>query len=140
MATVTFYPAGHISDSRLVYAVIAARYEDQWVFCRHKDRQTWEIPGGHRETGECIEEAAARELWEETGAIEAKITPVCIYQVNQEERCGMLFFARIKELGQLPVESEIRECRLFHSLPENLTYPGIQPQLFEKAKESLQSD
>ena len=140
MATVTFYPAGHISDSRLVYAVIAARYEDQWVFCRHKDRQTWEIPGGHRETGECIEEAAARELWEETGAIEAKITPVCIYQVNQEERCGMLFFARIKELGQLPVESEIRECRLLHSLPENLTYPGIQPRLFEKAKESLKSD
>ena len=140
MATVTFYPAGHISDSRLVYAVIAARYEDQWVFCRHKDRQTWEIPGGHRETGECIEEAAARELWEETGAIEAKITPVCIYQVNQEERCGMLFFARIKELGQLPVESEIRECRLLHRLPENLTYPGILPQLFEKAKESLQSD
>ena len=58
MATVTFYPAGHISDSRLVYAVIAARYEDQWIFCRHKDRQTWEIPGGHREAGECIEEAA----------------------------------------------------------------------------------
>ena len=27
----------------------------KWVFCRHKERNTWEIPGGHREMGEAIE-------------------------------------------------------------------------------------
>ena len=140
MATVTFYPAGHISDSRLIFAVIAARYKEQWLFCRHKDRQTWEIPGGHREAWEHIEDAARRELWEETGALEAQIRPVCIYQVNQEERCGMLFLAQIKSLGQIPAESEIMECQLFDSLPDALTYPGIQPKLFEKAKEYLNAD
>ena len=140
MTKVTFYPAGHIPDSRLVFAVIAARYEDRWLFCRHKDRQTWEIPGGHREAGETVEEAAARELWEETGAMEAEITPLCIYQVEQQERCGMLFFAQITKLGPLPAESEIAECRLWDSLPDDLTYPGIQPALFEKAKEYLSHD
>ena len=134
MLTVTFYPEECISDSRLVFAVVAARYEAQWIFCRHKDRHTWEIPGGHREPGESIEEAARRELWEETGALEAKIVPVCAYQVNQEERCGMLFFAQITKLGQIPPESEMKECRLSDLLPQNLTYPGIQPQLFERVQ------
>jgi len=38
------------------------------VFCKHKDRDTFEFPGGHREKDEKIEETAKRELWEETGA------------------------------------------------------------------------
>lgn len=39
----------------------------KWVFCRHKDRDTYEIPGVHRESGETIFETAKRELMEETG-------------------------------------------------------------------------
>ena len=36
-------------DALLKFAVIAARSEGKWVFCRHKERTTLEIPGGHRE-------------------------------------------------------------------------------------------
>ena len=37
---------------------------------RHKDRSTFEIPGGHIEDGEDYISCAKRELYEETGAKE----------------------------------------------------------------------
>ena len=66
-------------DKPLKYAVICARCNGKWVFCKHKERDTYEIPGGHREDGEDIEATAKRELWEETGAKDFDICPVCIY-------------------------------------------------------------
>ena len=65
MAKVTFFEPGTLEDRLLEFAVIAARYEEHWVFVRHRCRDTWEIPGGHREPGETVEEAARRELWED---------------------------------------------------------------------------
>ena len=59
---ITFYQPASIADGLLKYAVIVARYKDKWVFGRHKQRDTWEIPGGHREPGETIEQTALREL------------------------------------------------------------------------------
>lgn len=41
---------------------------------------------------------------------------------------GRLFFARIKEFGQLP-NSEISEVKWYDSPPINLTYIEIQPKL-----------
>ena len=43
------------ADKPLKYAVICARYNGKWVFCKHKNRDTYEIPGGHREDSEDIE-------------------------------------------------------------------------------------
>lgn len=124
---VTLYNEGEIPDERLKYAVIAARYDGKWIFCRHGKRDTWEIPGGHREAGETIEETARRELWEETGALEFDLSPVCAYGVDA---LGMLFFADVKKLDSIPKTSEIAEICFSEKLPENLTYPAIQPRLF----------
>ena len=70
---VNFYES--VSDGRLKYAVIAARYNGKWVWCRHRERATFEIPGGHREAGENISDTARRELYEETGAVRYDIFP-----------------------------------------------------------------
>ena len=80
MTKVTFYKPDKTADEKLKFAVIAARYQDKWVFCRHKQRTTWEIPGGHRDPDEVIEETARRELAEETGAVDADIHTVAVYE------------------------------------------------------------
>lgn len=127
MENVTFCDRTAVEDRLFKYAVIAARYKGQWIFCRHWKRDTWEIPGGHIEPGETLEQAARRELYEETGALEAAIVPVSAYKVDDY---GMLFFAEVEKLGPLNMDYEIGEISFGTVLPEALTYPGIQPALF----------
>lgn len=134
---VNFYNT--VEDHLLKFAVIISRYQGKWVFCKHKDRSTYEIPGGHREPGESITETAQRELQEETGAVQYALTPVCVYsvegknRVNQtgEETFGMLYFAEIRQFED-ELHSEMAYIRLFEDLPTEWTYPLIQPLLIEE--------
>lgn len=137
MTEVRFYE--NIDDKLLKFAVIISKAKDKYVFCKHRDRDTWEVPGGHREAGEDIMDTARRELYEETGALEFSIKPVCVYSVtaldnlNGEESFGMLFFAHINRF-ETELHSEIEKIALTDGLPEKLTYPDIQPHLMEEAK------
>jgi len=135
---VNFYDIDTVTDYNFKYAVIVAKYKEKWVFVRHKNRNTWEIPGGHKEEYENIINTASRELFEETGAVKFSLIPVCVYSVSREniETFGKLFYSDINSLGNLP-ESEIAEVDLFDDLPDNLTYPYIQPFLFEKVENFL---
>lgn len=137
MTEVKFYES--IEDELLRFAVIISRTQNKYIFCKHKDRDTWEIPGGHREQGENILDAAKRELYEETGALEFNIEPVCVYSVtapdnyNGEESFGMLFFADIK-CFEAELHSEIEKIEIMDELPERWTYPDIQPHLINEAE------
>lgn len=123
-------------DGKLKFAVILARSGGKWVFCRHRDRTTLEIPGGRREPGERIEETASRELREETGAAAFSIRPVCIYSVvrdDAEESFGALYAAEITSFEK-ELHSEIEKIILLDNPPEsNWTYPDIQPHLLKEA-------
>ena len=84
MLEVNFYE--RVDDKRLKFAVIISKTDNKWIFCKHKERDTYEIPGGHREENETIMETARRELMEETGAVNFHITPVCVYSVRGKKR------------------------------------------------------
>ncbi|MFR2793562.1 MAG: NUDIX domain-containing protein [Eisenbergiella sp.] len=76
-------------------------------------RDTYEVPGGHREIGENILGTAKRELKEET--------------------FGMLFVADIISFeGEL--YSEIEKIIITEKLLDKWTYPLIQPKLLEEVK------
>lgn len=136
MVNIKYYELDTLPNNRLKIAIIMARYKDKWILVRHKARSTWEIPAGHREMNEDIGSAASRELIEETGAKDFSITPVSIYGVLDKgiESFGQLFYADIKSLGKLP-DFEIEEIGLFETMPKNITYPLVQPQIFKRIEE-----
>ena len=119
---------------RQKYAVIIAVYEDCLLWCRHRERHSWEVPGGHIENDETALQAAARELQEETGAVDYTLTPVCWYSAWRKgdvpHSCGLLCMAEVERMGEL--QSEIAEVRTFEATPSSLTYPEIQPFLIEE--------
>jgi 8-oxo-dGTP pyrophosphatase MutT (NUDIX family) len=130
----------HVDDNKLKFAVIIAKSQEKWVFCKHKSRDTLEVPGGHREPGEEILTTAKRELQEETGAVKFNIKPICIYSVtgknggyDADETFGMLYFADILEFDE-ELHSEIEKIIIMDQLPDNWTYPLIQPKLLEYAQ------
>ncbi|GAA0180929.1 NUDIX domain-containing protein [Clostridium sediminicola] len=137
MLKVNFYELDTIEDDKLLFAVIMAKFNGHWIYVRHKKRYTWEIPGGHREINENITDTASRELFEETGAKKFNLTPVCIYSVEKDETVdytksfGQLFYSEVETLDELP-DSEIKEIKLLDDMPDDLTYPLIQPFLHKK--------
>ncbi|WP_066501946.1 NUDIX hydrolase [Abyssisolibacter fermentans] len=138
MLKVDFYDLNEIDDSMLEFVVIEAIYDNKWLFVQHKERQTWEIPGGHIEKEENPDQAAYRELYEETGAEDFNIIPVCIYSVenNKQKSYGKLYFSLIKKLGELP-DFEIKKVSTFDYMPKDITYPQIQPYLHNKVIETI---
>ncbi len=137
MTEVRFLNQNEIDDSTLGFAVVAARYGGQWLFSRHHLRSTWELPGGHREPEERIDNTASRELREETGAEDVILEQVCVYELSGDlNGRGMLYFADVRSPGELPL-SEISEVRLFDRAPDSWTYPEVHPLLFRKVQEWL---
>ncbi len=133
MPEIQFYPA--LPDGIFpLFSVILAKKGGKWVLARQKTRNTWEFPGGHIEPGETPEDAARRELWEKTGAVRYDLQFFCAYSVTGDpidgvdNNFGMLYLAEIDSFDTLP-PMEMAETRLFDELPQNMTYPQLQPKM-----------
>ena len=141
--TVKRWELGSIADDQLTFAVSVATMDGQYLFCRHSERTTWECPGGHIEAGEAPLEAARRELYEETGALQYRIRPLFDYHADNssakpgDHAAGQVFLAEIETIGPMP-EYEMAETSLWDSHPpiEELTYPAILPILFRKIQDN----
>ncbi len=141
---VQFYES--VEDELLEFAVIVSKSKGKWVFCKHKERNTYEVPGGHRERAETILEAAKRELMEETGALAFSIIPICVYSVTGktrvnrtgEESYGMLYYAEIESFEE-QLHSEMEKIALFDEFQGEWTYPAIQPLLVDEVRRRLKN-
>lgn len=129
------HPYGTLSDLSFVVTLL---FDGSSIWLsRHRERRTWETQGGHIEIGETPIQAAMRELYEESGATDYLMRPLCHYSVVGDDRqtsCGAVFVADLRRRESLPM-SEIAEIRLFPELPASgfLTYPDITPVLYARA-------
>jgi 8-oxo-dGTP diphosphatase len=119
-------------------SVIIAKDNDGYVMVQHKERDTWECPGGHVEKGETPLEAAKRELFEESGAIDYTIAEICDYSIliNDVPTMVRLFYSEIESYSN-KLFHEIETVKSFREIPKNLTYPIIHPILVDEVNRRL---
>lgn len=122
-----------LSDVELTRVVCVAKYKNKFIYCKHKDRDTYELPGGHIEEGETWQDALKREMYEETGAIDLEYKPICLYKISTY---GILCYVDIKKLDKLP-NLEIERIELFDDEPDNLTYKEAHSLFFKTVKDKL---
>src|SRR5699024_1419483 len=83
------------------HVFVICQYNGRWLLTHHRDRGL-EFPGGKVETGETAEEAAIREVMEETGGVVTAIHYLAQYQVKgkSETIIKNVYYAHIKQLEQ----------------------------------------
>ncbi|SFJ39229.1 8-oxo-dGTP diphosphatase [Halobacillus dabanensis] len=100
---------------------VICRYKEQWLLTKHKDRGL-EFPGGKVEEGETAEEAAVREVREETGAEISQLSYIGQYHVDGKGGTVVknVYFAIIDVLDDQEHYFETYGPVLFRHLPRNL--------------------
>lgn len=101
---------------------IICKLENQWLLTKHKNRGL-EFPGGKVEAGETPEEAAVREVQEETGGLIKTLTYVGQYYVKgkTEHVAKNIYFAEVSLLMKQSDYLETEGPVLLEELPEQIT-------------------
>ena len=125
------------AEETLKYVIVAAFCDGKLVFCKQKERETLELPGGHIEPGETALDAAKRELYEETGITDIKdIFPIASYRAQSTTDVtrgayGMLYVAEVGTIPPKLPDFEMEETRLFDISPYKTGWNWVLPELPE---------
>ena len=81
------------------HVLVICQYEDKWLLTKHRVRGL-EFPGGKCESGETIEQAAHREVYEETGALINSLKWIAEYKVTDTKGSFLkgVFYAQVKNI------------------------------------------
>ncbi|NCU17796.1 RNA deprotection pyrophosphohydrolase [Pallidibacillus pasinlerensis] len=86
-------------NDKIKHVLVITKYKNSWLFTKHKKRGL-EFPGGKVEADETLEEAAMREVYEETGGFVKKLYPIGQYEVSgkDEDFYKKVYFAEIEKI------------------------------------------
>lgn len=75
-----------VENQKFLSTICVVKKDDSYLFCKREDNGLWVLPGGGVEAGETLEEAAKRELFEETGlkADELKLRANWIFKIGKK--------------------------------------------------------
>lgn len=81
------------------HVLVITQYQGQWVLTHNRERGI-EFPGGKREIGETIEEAAIREVYEETGGDVSNLYFLGQYKVHDVTKpfVKSIYYTELSEL------------------------------------------
>ncbi|UOQ85355.1 RNA deprotection pyrophosphohydrolase [Gracilibacillus salinarum] len=111
----------HPFDPEPRHVWVICRFEEKWLLTKHKNRGL-EFPGGKVEKNETPEEAAIREVWEETGGEVAHIEYIGQYYVSgkREQLAKNIYFATVKALQKQDNYFETEGPVLLEQLPATI--------------------
>jgi 8-oxo-dGTP diphosphatase len=104
------------------HVLVICQLQDEWLLTTHKQRGL-EFPGGKIESDETLEEAARREVYEETGAILGELKFLAEYRVSEPKGAFVksVFLGKVKRVeetssyyetdGPVVVEGNLLELR-----------------------------
>ncbi|MHA6252300.1 RNA deprotection pyrophosphohydrolase [Oceanobacillus sp. CAU 1775] len=100
---------------------VICRYKGRWLLTKHKERGL-EFPGGKVEEGETAEQAAIREVHEETGGIVEEIHYIGQYYVDGKRDYVIknIYFAKINRLIEQETYYETDGPELLDNIPKDV--------------------
>lgn len=117
--TLSFEDHPFSKDPRHVWVI--CRYKNKWLLTKHKERGM-EFPGGKVEEGETAEQAAIREVEEETGGLVDTIRYIGQYFVDGKRQAVVknVYYAIIDKLITKESYMETEGPHLLKKLPKNI--------------------
>ena len=119
----------------VITALVFLRIEDTILLVKQAyGKQFWSLPGGVVEFGESVDQAAVREVKEETG-LEIRLKRVVgLYSKLDEQSLAITFEGEITG-GRLSPQNEISDCQYFHF--DHL--PRAREHFYQRADDFRQS-
>lgn len=111
----------HFFSEKPKHVWVICVYKNQWLLTNHKDRGM-EFPGGKVEEGETAEQAAIREVNEETGGIVERLSYVGQYHVAGKAGTVIknVYYAIVNKLVKQPTYFETHGPVLLEKVPDNV--------------------
>ena len=132
----------HYENPKVIAGCIIER-EGQYLLCQRAIPPrvgTWTLPAGFMENGETTEQAALREVWEETGVRAEILSPYSIFSVPRISEVYIIFRASALQItGQHGPETLAYRFFAAEEIPwDAIYYPAIR-QILERYIEERQA-
>ncbi|QKS72132.1 nucleoside triphosphatase YtkD [Paenalkalicoccus suaedae] len=118
---VTFSTKDHPFSEDPKHVWVVTTFEDKWLLTVHSSRGI-EFPGGKVEKGETAQDAAIREVYEETGGVVSTIHYVGQYRVQGKAETVIknVYYAEVDHLDQKDSYMETQGPKLLKQLPDQI--------------------